>query len=65
MARRVLVAASALTLVAVAAGGGAQMKLSFADIGDPNPRHFSLGMEVAGMALGLAISWTRHAVPRA
>lgn len=59
--KHLVIGAAALALVAGTAEGGAQLRLGFENCGDPNPRQMKIGMEVAGLALGLAISWSRSA----
>ena len=60
MRKALVVAAVAMaTVVASQTDRGAQLTLAFEDRFDPSPRQVKLGMEIAGLALGVAISWTR------
>ncbi|TRW17448.1 hypothetical protein [Glacieibacterium frigidum] len=60
MRKGAIVAALAVaTVVAAQTERGAQLTLAFEDRFDPSPSQVKLGMEIAGLALGIAISWTR------
>lgn len=59
--KHLVIGAAALALLAGTTEGGAQLRLGFEDRGDPNPRQMKIGMDLAGIALGLAISWSRSA----
>ena len=52
-----------LALIAFSNGGGAQLKLAFENRADPNPRQVSMGVELAGLCLGVVISWSEHLRP--
>jgi hypothetical protein len=56
--RPVIILLGALAFIAVANSGGAQLNLAFEDRADLNPRQMSLAMNVAGLAIGFAVSWT-------
>lgn len=43
-------------MIAVTNGGSAQLKLAMEDRADPNPHQVSLGVELAGLCLGVVIS---------
>jgi hypothetical protein len=45
-----------LAMIAVTNGGSAQLKLAMEDRADPNPHQVSLGVELAGLSLGVVIS---------
>ncbi|WP_258889469.1 hypothetical protein [Sphingomonas sp. SUN039] len=36
------------------------MKVALEDRADPNPRQVSLGVELAGLCLGVVISWSNR-----
>jgi hypothetical protein len=61
--RTFVVVLAALALIAVSNGGGAQLKLALEDRADPNPHQVSLGVELAGICLGVVISWTNRLRP--
>jgi hypothetical protein len=65
MQRNKLVAATlaALALVAMSNSGGAHLKLALEDRADPNPHQVSLGVELAGLCLGVVISWSERLRP--
>lgn len=52
-----------LALVAVSNSGGARLKLALEDRADPNPHQVSLGVELAGLCLGVVISWSERFRP--
>lgn len=59
-------AAAALVCVAIVAvsnSGGAKLKLALEDRADPNPHLVSLGVELAGLRLGVVISWSERLRP--
>ena len=58
--RTIAVLLAGLALIAVSGTNGAQLKLAMEDRADPNPRQISLGVELAGLCLGVAISWTER-----
>lgn len=47
-----------LGLIALTNGTGAELRLALEDRVDPSPRQMALGVRVAGIALGLAVSWS-------
>lgn len=47
-------------LIAVSNGSGSQLKLAFEDRADPNPRQIALGVELAGLCLGVVVSWSER-----
>ncbi len=59
----VAVAVACLALMAVSDGSGAQLKLALEDRADPNPHQVSLGVELAGLCLGVVISWSERLRP--
>lgn len=60
MRKGAIVAAVAVAVFAAAqTEHGAQLTLALEDRLDPSPRQVKLGMEIAGLALGIAISWTK------
>jgi hypothetical protein len=61
--RAVAVILAGLALVAVSNGSGAQLKLAMEDRADPNPHQVSLGVELAGLCLGVVISWSERLRP--
>ena len=52
-----------LAVIAFSNGSGAQLKLAFENRADPNPRQVSMGVELAGLCLGVVISWSEHLRP--
>ncbi len=50
-------------LIAVSGGTSGQVKLAFENRADPNPRQVSLGVELAGLCLGIVISWSERLRP--
>jgi hypothetical protein len=61
--RTIFVMLAALALIAVSNNGGARLKLAMEDRADPNPRQISLGVELAGLCLGVIVSWSGHLRP--
>lgn len=61
--RVLTVALAGLALVAFSNSGGAQLKLAFENRADPNPRQVSMGVELAGLCLGVVISWSERLRP--
>jgi hypothetical protein len=61
--RSIFVALAALALIAMSNNGGAHLRLALEDRADPNPRQVSLGVELAGMCLGVIVSWSQHLRP--
>ena len=63
--RTLVLALAGVALLALSGGNGAQLKLAMEDRADPNPHQVALGVELAGLCLGIAISWSdrlHHAV---
>ena len=58
--RTVALLLGALALVAVSGGKSAQLKLAMEDRADLNPRQVSLGAELAGLGLGIVVSWSER-----
>lgn len=52
-----------LALIAFSNSGGAQLKLAFENRADLNPRQVSMGIELAGLCLGVVISWSERLRP--
>ncbi len=61
--RAMAIVLSGLAIIALSTGGGAQLKLALEDRADLNPRQVSLGVELAGVSLGVVISWTNRLRP--
>jgi hypothetical protein len=61
--RAMAVVLAGLAIVAVSNGNGAQLKLAMEDRADPNPHQVSLGVELAGLCLGVVISWSERLRP--
>lgn len=61
--RAVGVILAGLALIAVSNGGNAQLKLALEDRADPNPHQVALGVELAGLCLGVIISWSERLRP--
>lgn len=61
--RLVAVTLAGLAIVAVSNSGGARLKLALEDRADPNPHQVSLGVELAGLCLGIVISWSERLRP--
>jgi hypothetical protein len=61
--RAVGVILAGLALVAVSNGGNAQLKLAMEDRADPNPHQVALGVELAGLCLGIIVSWSERFRP--
>ena len=59
--RNWLCGVAALLLLMVAWDGEAKLNLAFEDRADPNPRQMQIAAEVAGLCLGLLVSWTSEA----
>lgn len=60
MRKALIVAGLAVaTIAASQTDRGAQLTVALEDRFDPSPRQVKLGMEIAGLALGVAISWTQ------
>ena len=57
---RAWLAAPLLIAGLVVWAGGATLNLALEDRFDPNPRRMALGVEAAGVVLGVAISWSKH-----
>ena len=55
-----IIAAVALAIAAGSRGPDAEIRVALEDRGDPNPRQIALGVELAGLAVGLAISWSER-----
>jgi hypothetical protein len=49
-----------LAMIAFTNGGRAQLKRATEDRADPNPHQVSLGVELAGLCLGVVISWSQR-----
>ena len=63
MARRnqtVTALLAVVALIAVSNGTRGQLKLAFEDRADPNPRQIELGIELAGLCLGIVVSWSER-----
>ncbi len=61
--RLVALTLAGFALVALSNHGGAQLKLALEDRADPNPHQVSLGVELAGLCLGIVISWSERLRP--
>ncbi len=57
---RIATAAALLVAGTTVAAGGARLSIALEDRLDRNPRQVALGVEMAGVALGLAISWSKR-----
>ena len=58
--RAVVVLLAVAALIAVSSGMRAQLTLAFENRADPNPRQVALGVELAGLCLGIVISWSER-----
>jgi len=54
---------ASLALIAFSGGNGAQLKLAMEDRADPNPHQVALGVELAGLCLGVVVSWSEKLRP--
>jgi hypothetical protein len=61
--RTIVAMLAGCALLAVSNNGGAHLKLAMENRADPNPRQISLGVELAGLCLGVIVSWSEHLRP--
>lgn len=61
--RLFVLALAGFALIAASNSGGAHLKLALEDRADPNPHQVSLGVELAGLCLGVVISWSERLRP--
>lgn len=56
----VLAVFGALLLLIAAGSDGTRLTIALEDRADPNPRQVSVAVELAGIALGIVVSWTQR-----
>ena len=59
-AKAVILAAALFSVGAAYSQGGAHLRIALEDRLDPKPRQMALGVEIAGLCVGLIISWTER-----
>lgn len=58
--KHAVVAGVGAMLLLAAGSNGTRLTIALEDRADPNPRQVSVAVELAGLALGVVVSWTQR-----